>query len=85
MLKLIIPHFSPKKILKIKLNSLNENFGSDLISKFNFIIKKEDVPKKQSLEVKSQELIMFGIASEKGELESNNYFKYCCYPFKYGL
>ena len=41
------PTLQSKKNIENKIrDSLNENFGSDLISKFNFIIKKEDVPKK---------------------------------------
>ena len=41
------PTLQSKKNIENKIrDSLKENFGSDLISKFNFIIKKEDVPKK---------------------------------------
>ena len=41
------PTLQSKKNIENKIrDSLNENFGSDLISKFNFIIKKEDVSKK---------------------------------------
>ena len=41
------PTLQSKKNIENKIrDSLKENFGSDLISKFNFIIKKEDVSKK---------------------------------------
>ena len=41
------PTLQSKKNIENKIrDSLKDNFGSDLISKFNFIIKKEDVPKK---------------------------------------
>ena len=41
------PALQSKKNIENKIkDTLKESFGSDLISKFNFIIKKEDVPKK---------------------------------------
>ena len=41
------PTLQSKKNIENKIkDTLKENFGNDLISKFNFIIKKEDVPKK---------------------------------------
>ena len=41
------PTLQSKKNIENKIKELlKENFGSDLISKFNFVIKKEDVPKK---------------------------------------
>ena len=41
------PTLQYKKNIENKIKELlKKNFGSDLISKFNFVIKKEDVPKK---------------------------------------
>ena len=41
------PTLQSKKNIENKIKQLlKKNFGSDLISKFNFVIKKEDVPKK---------------------------------------
>ena len=41
------PALQSKKNIENKIKELlKKNFGSDLISKFNFVIKKEDVPKK---------------------------------------
>ena len=41
------PTLQSKKNIENKIKELlKKNFGSDLISKFNFVIKKEDVPKK---------------------------------------
>ena len=41
------PTLQSKKNIENKIKELlKENFGSDLISKFNFVLKKEDVPKK---------------------------------------
>ena len=41
------PTLQSKKNIENKIkDTLKENFGNDLILKFNFIIKKEDVPKK---------------------------------------
>ena len=41
------PTLQSKRNIENKIKELlKENFGSDLISKFNFVLKKEDVPKK---------------------------------------
>ena len=78
------PTLQSKKNIENKIrDSLNENFGSDLISKFNFIIKKKMFLKKQSLEVKSQELIMFWqLHLEKEELENQQLLQILLLPFQ---
>ena len=46
------PTLQSKKKIENKIkDALKDNFGSDLISKFNFVIKKEDIPKKTILQV----------------------------------
>ena len=43
------PALQSKKNIENKIKELlKKNFGSDLISKFNFVIKKENVPKKNN-------------------------------------
>ena len=78
------PTLQSKKNIENKIrDSLKENFGSDLISKFNFIIKKEDVSKKTitGSEIPGINNVL-AIASGKEELENQQLLQILLFPFQ---